>query len=81
MASYALLALAGHSMLSAATKARENAELRTESARMDVLEIGRQVTGLASDDSLDRWAESHGFVRPGRLVASNHVTKDVVAEF
>jgi hypothetical protein len=70
--SYGFFALMGHSLHSSASKSRGNSELRAEAARQDVLEIGRQLSSLVSTDSLDRWARSHGFARPGTLVAMNH---------
>jgi hypothetical protein len=69
---YGFLSLMGHSLHSSAYKARANAEIRTESARQDVLELSRQVGSLVSTESLDRWARVHGFGRPGTLVAMNH---------
>jgi hypothetical protein len=73
--SYGFLSLMGHSLYSSAYKARSNAELRTESARQDVLELSRQVGALVSTESLDRWARVHGFDRPGMLVAMNHASE------
>jgi hypothetical protein len=72
---YGFLSLMGHSLYSAAYKARSNAEMRTENARQDVLELGRQVSALVSTESLDRWARTHGFDRPGMLVAMNHASE------
>lgn len=72
---FGFLSLMGHSLYSAAYKARSNAEMRTENARQDVLELGRQVSALVSTESLDRWARTHGFDRPGMLVAMNHAAK------
>ncbi|MEX2243930.1 MAG: hypothetical protein WD716_08805 [Fimbriimonadaceae bacterium] len=74
---YGLFSLTGHSLLNSAYKQRVNSELRTEGARSDVLELGRQVSGLVSTESLDQFASAHGFERPGGLVASNHGTKEV----
>jgi hypothetical protein len=66
---YGFFALMGHSLASAAHKARSNSELRAANARQDVLEIGRQVSSLVSSDSLERWARGRGFERPGTLLA------------
>lgn len=62
---YGLMTLMGRSMQAAAYKQRSNAEQRIEAARLDVLDLGRQVSALMSTDALDRWAVSHGFSRPG----------------
>ncbi len=72
---YGFLSLMGHSLHSAAYKARANSETRTESARQDVLELSRQVSSLVSTESLDRWARMHGFGRPGTLVAMNNASE------
>ncbi|HXH61585.1 MAG TPA: hypothetical protein VNI20_09520, partial [Fimbriimonadaceae bacterium] len=62
---FSLMTLMGRSMQAAAHKQRSNAEQRIEAARLDVLDLGRQVTALMSTGALDRWAVSHGFTRPG----------------
>lgn len=63
---YGFFSLMGHSLHSSAMKQRQNAELRTEGAQQDVLELGRQVSGLLSTDFIDQWAKSHGFVKAGK---------------
>jgi hypothetical protein len=63
---YGFLSLMGHSLHSSALKQRMNADLRTEGAQQDVLELGRQVSGLLSADFIERWAKEHGFVKPGK---------------
>jgi hypothetical protein len=73
---YGFFSLMGHSLYSAAYKARANSELRTKAAQEDVLEIGRQVSALVSTESLDRFARMHGFDRPGALVAMNNASSN-----
>jgi hypothetical protein len=63
---YGFFALMGHSLHSSAMKQRQNAELRTEGAQQDVLELNRQVSGMLSADFIDQWAKTHGFVKVGK---------------
>lgn len=62
---FGVVTIMGRSLEASAISQRERAEVRTAGARADVIELGRQVTSLVSVESLDRWALTHGYFRPG----------------
>lgn len=68
---YGFTIIMGKSLESSARSQRQRMEVRTDGARTDVIELGRQVTSLVSVEALDRWALSHGYFRPGPTNASH----------
>lgn len=62
---YGVVTILGRSLEASAVSQRQRMEVRTAGARTDVIELGRQVTSLVSVESLDKWAQSHGYFRPG----------------
>lgn len=62
---YGVVTIMGRSLEASAVNQRQRMEVRTAGAQAEVIELGRQMSSLVSVESLDKWALTHGYYRPG----------------